>query len=33
VQITVEVRGAEHADLILNAAKAEGYEIAAITGR
>ena len=33
VQITVEVRGAEHADLILNAAKAEGYEISAITGR
>jgi len=33
VQITVEVRGAEHADLILNAAKAEGYEITAITGR
>jgi len=33
VQITVEVRGSEHADLILNAAKAEGYEIAAITGR
>jgi len=33
VQITVEVRGAEHADSILNAAKAEGYEISAITGR
>jgi len=33
VQFTVEVRGAEHADLILNAAKAEGYEISAITGR
>jgi len=33
VQITVEVRGAEHADLIINAAKAEGYEISAITGR
>jgi len=33
VQITVEIRGAEHADLILGAAKAEGYEISAITGR
>jgi len=33
VQITVEIRGAEHAELILNAAKAEGYEISAITGR
>ena len=33
VQITVEVRGAEHAEVILGAAKDEGYEISAITGR
>jgi threonine dehydratase len=33
VQVVLEVRGRDHADSLIAGAKADGYEISAITGR
>ncbi len=33
VQVALEIRGSEHAEALLNAARAEGYDVTAIKGR
>ncbi len=33
VQVTLEIRGPEHADSLIDAAKAEGYDVTSIKGR